>query len=171
MVTGAGLTFRKPGCMKLTSRQDIEAPVSYVFDALTDFQSWERAALRRGAEVARTDKLSATAVGLSWMIKFAYRGKDRRLALRLTELEHPSMLGFSGMGASFEGQATVDLMALAARRTRLSVTLELRAKTFGARLVLQTWRLGKSRLNQRFAERVGTFCTEIEIRYRQSPGG
>ena len=157
--------------MKLTSRQDIEAPVSYVFDALTDFQSWERAALRRGAEVARTDKLNSIAVGLSWLIKFAYRGKDRRLALRLTELEHPSMVGFSGMGASLDGQASIDLMALAARRTRLSVTVELRAKTIGARLVLQSLRLGKSRLNRRFAERVGIFCTEIEIRYRQSPGG
>ena len=49
--------------MKLSSRQDIEAPVAFVFDALNDFQAWERAALRRGAEVARTDKMNVTAQG------------------------------------------------------------------------------------------------------------
>ena len=156
--------------MKLTSRQDIEAPVTFVFDALTEFHAWERAALRRGAEVSRTDKLETSGPGLSWMIKFAYRGKDRRLALRLIELERPSMLGFSGTGASFDGHANIDLMALAARRTRISVTMELRARTIGARLIMQSFRLAKTRINRRFAERVGLFCTEIEIRYRQSPG-
>ncbi|MBC7675699.1 MAG: SRPBCC family protein [Rhodoferax sp.] len=156
--------------MKLTSRQDIEAPAAFVFDALTDFQAWERAALRRGAEVARTDKLTAKGPGLSWMIKFAYRGKDRRVALRLMELETPSMLGFSGIGATIEAQAGIDLMALAARRTRLSVTVDLQPRTIGARLILQSMRLAKARFNRRFAERVAQFCTEIETRYRKSLG-
>ena len=156
--------------MKLTSRQDIEAPVAFVFDALTEFQAWERAALRRGAEVARTDRLTSTAAGLSWMIKFAYRGKERRLALRLIQMERPSMLGFSGTGASLDGHANIDLMALAGRRTRISVTVEVRARTIGARLILQSLRLTKTRINRRFAERVGLYCTEIEIRYRQSLG-
>lgn len=156
--------------MKLSSRQDIEAPAAFVFDALNDFQAWERAALRRGADVARTDKMKAIAPGLSWLIKFAYRGKDRQLALRLTQLEHPSMMGFFGSGASLDGQADIDLMALAARRTRMSVSVDVRPRTIGARLVLQSLRLAKTRINRRFAERVALFCTEIEIRYRKSLG-
>lgn len=157
--------------MKLNCRQDIEAPVAFVFDALTEFQAWERAALRRGAEIARTDKHNTIATGLSWMIKFVYRGKERRLALRLIELERPSMIGFSGTGASLDGHATIDLMSLAARRTRLNVTVDVRARTIGARLVLQSLRLARTRLNRRFADRVGLFCAEIENRYRQSSGG
>ena len=154
--------------MKLTSRQDIEAPVAFVFDALKDFDAWERAALRRGAEVARTDSLRNIVPGLSWMIKFAYRGRQRRLALRLTNLEQPTLLGFSGVGASLDGQAGIDLMELASRRTRLSVTLDIRPRTIGARLVLQSMRVAKTRLNRRFADRVGQLCMEIETRYRQS---
>ena len=154
--------------MKLTSRQDIEAPIAFVFDALTDFEAWERAALRRGAEVARTDAFRNIGPGLTWMIKFAYRGRQRRLALRLTDLEQPTLLGFSGVGASLDGQAGIDLMELASRRTRLSVTLDIRPKTIGARLVLQSMRIAKARLNRRFADRIGQLCTEIETRYRKS---
>lgn len=156
--------------MKLSSRQDIEAPIAFVFEALNDFPAWERAALRRGAEISRTDKLQGKRPGLSWMVKFAYRGKERRLALQLTEFAPPSMMGFAGTGASLEGQAAIDLMALATRQTRLSVNLEVRPRTIGARLLLQSLRFGKARLNRRFADRVGQFCTEIETRYRQSSG-
>ena len=155
--------------MKLTTRQDIEAPAAFVFAALKDFDAWERAAMRRGADVARTDKLRDIGPGLSWLIKFAYRGKQRQLDLRLTNLEHPTMMAFSGTGASLDGHAGIDLMELAARRTRLSVSLELRPRSIGARLVLQSMRLAKTRLNRRFADRVGLFCTEIENRYRKSP--
>lgn len=155
--------------MKLTSRQDIEAPVAFVFAALQDFDHWERAALRRGADVARTDTLSAVVPGLSWMIKFAYRGKERRLALQLTDIEHPTQMVFSGTGATIDGLAGIDLMELAQRRTRLSVTLDVRPRTIGARLVIQSLRLAKVRLNRRFADRLAKFCAEIETRYRQSP--
>ena len=54
--------------MKLSGRTDIQAPVEFVFDAISDFDFWERAALRRGAEVTRTDKLRQPAPGMSWMI-------------------------------------------------------------------------------------------------------
>ena len=154
--------------MKLTSRQDIEAPVAFVFAALKDFDAWERSALRRGAEVARTDRLREVGPGLSWLVKFAYRGKERRLALRLISLEQPTTLGFSGTGASFDGGAGLDLMELAARRTRLSVTLDLRPRSIAARVILQSLRLARARLNRRFADRVHHLCAEIEARYRQS---
>ena len=44
--------------MKLASKKDVEAPIAQVWAALTDFETWERAAMRRGVEVARTDSLS-----------------------------------------------------------------------------------------------------------------
>lgn len=157
--------------MKLTSRQDIEAPVAFVFAALKDFDAWERSALRRGAEVVRTDKLREVMPGLSWLVKFAYRGKQRKLALRLTNLDQPTMMGFSGTGNSFDGLAGIDLMELASRRTRMSVTLDVRPKSIGARVILQSMRLAKTRLNRRFSDRVGQFCSEIEARYRQMSHG
>ena len=154
--------------MKLTSRQDIEAPIAFVFAALKDFDAWERAAMRRGADVVRLDKTSGALSGLSWQIRFAYRGKERKLALQLTSLQQPVAMGFSGIGTSLDGVASIDLMDLAARRTRMSVTLDIRPRTIGARLLIQSLRLAKTRLNRRFSDRIRLLCADIETRYRQS---
>jgi carbon monoxide dehydrogenase subunit G len=162
------ILFGKPGLMKLISRQDIEAPIAFVFAALKDFDAWERAALRRGADVVRMDKLSEALPGLSWRIRFVYRGKERKLALQLTDLQQPTSMEFVGNGTSIDGMARIDLMELAARRTRLSVAMDLRPRTIGARLIMQSLRLAKTRLNRRFSDRVGQLCAEIETRYRQS---
>ena len=37
--------------MELSGSQDIEAPIDFVFDAITDFDGFTRHALRRGVEV------------------------------------------------------------------------------------------------------------------------
>lgn len=154
--------------MKLTARQDIEAPIAFVFAFLKDFDAWERAAMRRGADVVRTDKLREVMPGVSWLVKFTYRGKERQVAVRLSQLEHPNAVGFTGTGTTLAGSAEFDLMPLAARKTRLSLTVELKPQSIGARLVLQSFRLARIRVNRKFADRVGQICTEIEGRYRQS---
>jgi hypothetical protein len=154
--------------MKLTSRQDIEAPIAFVFAALKDFDAWERAALRRGADVSRTDRLSGLAPGNSWLVKFAYRGKERKMDLRLVALDDPSAISFSGAGGSLKGDADIDLMPLAAQRTRLSVVLDLKPQSIAARVILQSFRLARARVDRRFGDRVSQFCAEIETRYRQT---
>ncbi len=154
--------------MKLSSRQDIDAPAAFVFAALADFDAWERAAMRRGADVQRTENVNRDASGQSWLIKFAYRGKVRRIVLQQTAMQPPTSLQFAGNGASLDGVAAIDLMQLAPRRTRLSVTLDLRPRTIGARILMQSLRLAKARLNRRFSDRVVQICAEIESRYRKS---
>ena len=53
------------GQMRFTTKQDIEAPLDFVYRTMTDFEGWERAAMRRGAEVERTDKLTRVGPGMS----------------------------------------------------------------------------------------------------------
>ena len=55
--------------MKFSTREDIEAPIAYVFDRVADFPAYERRALRQGAEVScRTD--GAAQVGTVWDVEF-----------------------------------------------------------------------------------------------------
>ena len=154
--------------MQITSRQDIEAPVSFVYDTLKDFDYWERAAMRRGAEVTRTDGLQATAPGLAWAIRFPFRGKDRKLTLQLVALEAPGRMAFSGSGGSFDGTAAVDLMELGAKRTRLSLMAEAKPRGLAARLVLQSLKLARGRTQGRLDKRVAAIAMDIEERFRAS---
>lgn len=153
--------------MKIASRHDIEAPPAFVFQTLTDFDSWERSAMRRGAEVARTDKLTALAAGMAWIVRFRFRGKDRRIAVKLVGLEAPSRLSFALEGTMFDANCVVDLMELGAKRTRMVVISEAKPRTLAARLIMQSLRLGRARVQRRVDRRIASIATEIGDRYRQ----
>lgn len=153
--------------MKIASRHDIEAPPAFVFQTLTDFDSWERSAMRRGADVTRTDKLTTAGVGLAWLVQFRFRAKDRKLAVRLTGLDAPSRMAFALTGNLFDATCIVDLMELGAKRTRMVVVSEARPRTLAARLMLQTLRLARARVQRRVDGRFATVAQEIEDRYRQ----
>ncbi len=147
--------------MKLTAREDIDRPVAEVFARLADFERWERAALRRGAEVQRLDTLARVGRGLTWGIGFSYRGKPRNLTLRLDEMVPSSRLGFSGKGANLEGVLAVDLIEMSPQRTRVQVKLDLRPRTLLARLFIQSMRLNRGRIEGKFRARVAQIASEL----------
>lgn len=152
--------------MKLSTREDIEAPLSYVFTAFADVENWERAAMRRGAEVTRTDKLQSLGVGMSWKVNFAYRGKPRAVTAKLAELERPTHIVYACLANSLDATITLDFVELSAKRTRITVGTEMKPLTLGARLFLQSLKLAKTKLTKRYDHRVAELCTEIEDRYR-----
>jgi carbon monoxide dehydrogenase subunit G len=143
--------------MKLSCKEDVNAPIDEVFERLVDFDLWERAALRRGADVARNGTGAATA----WDLAFTYRGKRRRLHLSLAEFKRPDRLSVDGRGANLEGRVTVEVLQMASRRTRMMVTLEVTPRTLVARLFLQSLRLGRRRIEARFRDRVRRLAAEI----------
>ena len=151
--------------MKLTSKQDIEAPLGFVFQQLADFESWERAAMRRGADVSRTDKLRAPGPGMGWLARFRYRSRDRKLEIRLDQLDPPSHLVFSGVSKLVDGEMVVDLIELGQKRTRVQVSLDLKPKTLTAKLYVQSLRLARSRVEKNFGQRIAQMTGEIEERF------
>lgn len=151
--------------MRFASKQDIEAPIADTFRIITDFEAWERAAMRRGADVARTDKLRSVMPGLKWLARFAYRGRTRELDLELKQIETPSMLRFAGTSQAIEGTAVIELMEMGAKRTRMHVVFELTPRSLTARLFLQSMRLARNRIDRRFDQRVAQMSADIEARY------
>lgn len=150
--------------MKFSGREDIEAPAEAVFAALSDFGAFERAALRRGAEVTRLDRLVHPDIGMTWDTRFTHRGRARRVVLDMRQYDPPNALAVAGESAAFRMMLVLSLVELSRRRTRLVVEFEVWPRTLAARLMLQSLKLGKAGLTRRFRKRLAAFAAEIERR-------
>ncbi len=150
--------------MRLISKQDIDAPIALVFKAVTDFDHWERAALRRGAEVDRTDSLTKLGPGMTWFARFAFRGKTRELDLNVAKVTAPTHIKFAAQARVVTGDIQIELVEMSAKRTRMLATADIKPVTLGARLFLQSLRLARARVDKKFDQRVAIFASEIKVR-------
>lgn len=150
--------------MKFSTTEDIEAPIGDVFSVLSEFESFERAAIRRGADVQRLGAIEPAAAGMEWQVGFEYRSVHRDLTVVVEEYEPDSRISVAGKGSGLTGGLEVELIALSPRRTRMSVGLTLKPKTLPARLLVQSLKLAKSKLNDRYKLRVAEFAAMTEER-------
>jgi len=155
--------------MKLNGRTDIGAPIAFVFSSLSDFEAWERAALRRGADVHRTDKLRVPAPGMTWQARFAWRGRERQMQIRLTGISPMTGMDIAFDSPSVTGTMRIELVELSARRTRMLMHVDLKPRTLAARLFIQSMRLAKRRVQKRFDGRLAAIAQDIEQRFSGQP--
>jgi len=153
--------------MRITTRQDIAAPIAQVFAEVTDATAFERQALRRGAEVRRLDRLPALAVGSSWRVAFSFRGREREAAVAVTRLEAPTLVSATIESGGLHGATVAELLALSRTTTRLVLTFDLEATTLTSRLLLQTLKLARGSLERRAEGRVATWAREVEARWQR----
>ena len=157
--------------MDFSTRYDVEAPIEFVWTQASNFTVLERQALRRGADVERKDTLATPGVGAEWDIRFQFRSKDREVNAKITTFDAPNRYTVISTSGSIDGVCVVDLVALSPKRTRLTVTLDLSAKSLGSRLMLQSLKMAKSGLNKRFEDRVASMASDIQDRYHAAQGG
>ncbi|MCV3271724.1 SRPBCC family protein [Roseobacter sinensis] len=152
--------------MKFSTQEVMEVPADAAFALLTDFALLEQAAVRRGADVRRLDSLAEPGVGQAWDVTFAVRGRPRQVALDVVIYRPPQelVIGFSSQG--LEGETRLELTPLSPSRTRVMVSLEMRPATLPGRLLLQSLKLAKVRLAQRYKVRVGQHIEEMEQQHR-----
>lgn len=151
--------------MKFSGREDIEAPISHVWQQISDFAVFERQAMRRGADVRRIDN-GPVVVGSAWDVAFSFRGKDRRLKAQMITLDAPQALQMKTMSTGIDGLVNIDLVALSPHRTRFAMSIDLSAKSLSARLLLQSLKLAKANLSNRFKKRLGDYAQECEDSFR-----
>ncbi len=154
--------------MKLSTREDIDAPVDEVFAAFADFDRFERLAMRRGAEVERLDANIGPCAGMGWRARFHYNGRQRELRCEVVSLRAPEDYQVQSDFGGINGLFSVEMIALSPKRTRVKVGLDLRPGTLSARLYLQSLRLAKGSLERRFKSRVAAIADDL--RSRNLPG-
>ena len=150
--------------MKLATKKDIEAPIAKVWAALSDHEAWERSAMRRGVEVERTDKLGRSGPGMAWVARFTFRGRSRRAEMLVTDMNEPGNMGFTLTSDAVEVTSRVELIEMSARRTRMHLISEVKPRSLGARLFLQSLRLARSKVDRKFDTKIGLMAQELETR-------
>lgn len=154
--------------MKLTAKTDLDAPISFVYECLSDHPTWEREAAARGIAVERPADMPMSGLGAGWLVRLPYRGKLVKILLRLTNMVRDQDLGFDFQSTSIEGDLGISVMSLSPRRTRLHLAIEIRPRTLAARLFLNTLRLGRGRVQSRLDMRVQQMGMQIQNRYSRA---
>lgn len=154
--------------MKFSTKEDLEIPIGDAFEMLSDFDGFERAILRHGAEVTRTDELTSAGEGMAWKTSAPVRGKVRDFDVKLVEYDNPNQMLFEVTTKNMGGTFLVELVALSRARTRLRVELDVRPQSLSARLLMQSAKLARNTLNRRYKTRIAHFATDLEERHKKS---
>lgn len=154
--------------MKFSTKEDVEAPIDAVFTMLCDFESFERSAMRRGAEVQRVDQMNVPGPGMTWRVAFDLRGKRRELELEMVTFDKPNEMVLESTSPGFLGQMRFELLPLSRSRTRILVELEIKPLNLSARLLVQSLKLAKNTLTRKYKLRVAEQAKAMEERYSRS---
>lgn len=146
--------------MKLSTREDIEAPIDAVYAAVTDFDAFERGLMKRGIDVVRESE-APVGVGTVWHATPSYRGRPYEVTATLMALEPGQGFTIESHASGLICLAVVDLVALSKSRTRMFAALDLRPTTMSSRVMLHSLKLAKGGLTRRFKERVSGFASGV----------
>jgi len=154
--------------MKFDTREDIEAPIDFVFAQVTDFAGLERAAMRRGAEVQRVDTKAGNGPGMAWDTTFELRGKTREMRLELSHYDPPNGIELMTQSSNLNGKMMIELVAMSRGRTRVTMDFELAPKNLSGKLLVQSLKLARKSLMSRIRDRMTAYAADIEQRYKRS---
>ena len=154
--------------MKFTAKEDIEAPIDFVFEQMSDFDAMQRAAIRRGATVQRkSGAAQQPGVGMAWHVAFDLRGRRREADVELVEYDPPNGTRFEAKSQGLDASCWIELIPLSPHRTRMKLHLELKPQTLSARLLVQSLKLAKGNLTKRVEGRVADYARTVEDRNRR----
>ena len=147
--------------MKFSTRNDTDLAADALFDRFTDFARMERVLIARGASVKRIDPGQNPGMGMGWDIDFDWRGRARHLRLAVTRFDRPERVTMAGLSDAFDITIDCTVIALSRVRSRLIFETDIRPRNMRARLMLQTAKLGKTQLSQKFDRRITEFLTQL----------
>lgn len=89
------------------------------------------------------------------------------MALKVVSSDAPNSISLLAEGNGMTADMQVDLVALSPRRTRMTVRIDLKPKTLAARLLVQSLKLARNKINRKFRLRVADFARMTEGRLNQ----
>jgi hypothetical protein len=142
--------------MKFSTRCDVNAPAEETFAAFADFQRYVRLAEKRGARVRTLESPI-----FAWTAAFDWNGAARELRGEVTRFDPPRGFVAEMTAGGVEGTLEVEVTAVDAARSRVRVAMEWRPSNMAGRILLQSLKLVKGRLDDRFAARIAEFAAGV----------
>ena len=146
--------------MKLSTREDVQAPRETVYCAMCDFVRIEDMLRGRGIKI-QAERGAEPAIGDKWHAAFEWRGRSFDTAATLVRLDDGKGYTVESLTGGVTCTAEFDLLEVSSTRTRIFAALDFRPTTLSSRLLLQSLKLAKPRLTQRFSARVARFAATI----------
>ncbi|MEM1235361.1 MAG: SRPBCC family protein [Pseudomonadota bacterium] len=157
--------------MRFSTREDIALPIDVVFKEMTNFDAMERRALRRGADVNRSDPPTGPGKGSTWEIAFSFRGRRRECHSEVTGFDAPNAMVVASQVGGISGHLTLEFIVLNPKKTRVKTAIDLKPNTLSARLLIQSLKLAKSSLEKRFKSGIANFARQMEDDHRGTRPG
>jgi len=156
--------------MKFETTEDIDAPQDFAFACFTDFIRYEKMAQNYGADLRRVGGFAEVSEGAAWRGSIPIKGRTRGVEAEVSSYS-PSEYAridtvVGGMNVVFE----MRFEALADEKTRLIAVTELQARTLAARLVIQSAKLARKRVQARITSRIVALANEYEDAWRRERG-
>lgn len=143
--------------MKFSTRLEADMTVAQLFDRISDFDRLEQSFSQRGTNITRIDPSKEPGTGMGWDIGVDWRGKERKMRFEVQRFDRPELMTIFGKSDALEISIVSTVLAVSKIRSRLDVETVVNPRNMRARLLLQTAKLGKNRLDERYAERIKLF--------------
>jgi hypothetical protein len=147
--------------MKFSAQEDLKLPQAEVFARLSNFETFERIAIKRNVRVSQISQSNPNEDTLGWNCRFKVRGRQRDVEIRLIEFDAPNSMKFHAVNPALHARLEIEVIPLSRVQTRIQVVSVLEPKTLAARLLVQSMKLARSKFNQRFKSRVGKLAEFI----------
>lgn len=147
--------------MKLSSQNTVDASISDVFAAISDFDEFEAMLSERGTKIERCGDIAPPSVGAEWTARFKWHDRLYDVRSELISVDPGQGYAIESKGGGIVCMAVVDLQAMSTSQTRLFVSFDFMATTFASKLLLQTLRLTGPSLNRRLDKRVAAYTSKI----------
>lgn len=154
--------------MRLKAIHQIKAPKDYVFERISDFDSFERYIHEIGGTADRTDDVAGIQPGMSWHISGTFRKKHREVDLTLDHFHPSDKIKYAVETENMNAAIFFELSDTAAGETELALFIDPEARNISARLVLQSVKLAKKTIEKRITSRIEAFGNRIEADYKAS---
>lgn len=153
--------------MKFETIEEIEAPQDFTFSRFADFFRYEETARNYGADLRRVNGFTEIEVGVMWRGSIPIQGRTRGVEAVVSDYNPSNSTridtAVGGMNVAFDMQ----FEALEDGGTRMRATVEMKAKTLAARLIIQSAKLARKRLQGRIDSKIVALANEYEDEYRR----